>query len=263
MFENGSYTLALVAGVFATFNPCGFAMLPAYLAFIILGNGSEKSKREVFRDALRFALYMGLGVLVIFTLFAAAIIPFASSIQKYLPIFTLLIGAILILAGASLLLGKSFLNKKLWSPSISPTGKRITFFGYGVTFALGSISCTIGPFLAITNAAISSSNYFEILATYLSFGLGISLTILVLALITATSNQFMQSHIRKISRGISLASAVILIFVGIYLLYFAWYELTLSGSSSSDDTIMDTAFKIQGWIITQVNSLLGWIGIAQ
>lgn len=261
MLSNGNYTIALVAGIFATFNPCGFAMLPAYLSFIILGADPKKSQREVFSDALKFSALMGLGILAVFSLFAAAIIPFASSIQKYLPIFTLLIGLLLIAAAVSLLSGKNFPSAKLWSPSISPTGKAATFFGYGVTFALGSISCTIGPFLAITNSALASSNVAQILLTYLSFGLGISLTIAILALITATSNQFLQKHIRKVSRAISIASAVILLFVGLYLLYFAWFELQLSSTANSNDPVMSAAFKAQGWIISQVNSILQAIGL--
>lgn len=261
MLSNGSYTIALVAGIFATFNPCGFAMLPAYLTFIILGADATKNKKEVFADALKFSALMGLGILAVFSLFAAAIIPFTSSIQEYLPIFTLLIGALLIAAALSILLGKNFPSAKLWSPSISPTGRAITFFGYGVTFALGSISCTIGPFLAITNSALASSDVWQILLTYLAFGLGISLTIAVLALVTATSNQFLQRYIRKVSRVLSVASAVILLFVGLYLLYFAWFELQLSGTSNSDDLVMSAAFKAQGWIITQVNSFLQFIGL--
>jgi cytochrome c biogenesis protein CcdA len=261
MLGNGSYTLALVAGIFATFNPCGFAMLPAYLTFIILGADPTKKRSAVFADALKFSVLMGAGILAIFSLFAAAILPFASPIQRYLPIFTLLIGGLLITAAISILFGKNFPSAKLWSPSISPTGKGLTFFGYGVTFALGSISCTIGPFLAITNSALASSNFVEILLTYLAFGLGISLTIALLALATATANQFMQSHIHKISRAITIGSAVILLFVGIYLLYFAWYEIRLSGGSTSNDGVMNAAFALQGWVINAVNNLLQSIGL--
>lgn len=263
MLGDGNFTIALAAGVLATFNPCGFAMLPAYLSFIILGNGSGKTQREVFKDAAKFSALMGLGILVVFAIFAAAIIPFASSIQAYLPIFTFLIGIILIVAGASLVLGRDFPSTKLWSPAISPTGKSITYFGYGVTFALGSISCTIGPFLAITNAALASSNIIQILLTYIFFGLGISLTIGALALLTATSNQYLQAHIRKISRKISIFSAVVLIFVGFYLIYFAWYEVQLSGPESANDPVMKTAFRLQGWIVSNVNSFLKLIQLTQ
>jgi cytochrome c biogenesis protein CcdA len=263
MLGDGNYTIALAAGIFATFNPCGFAMLPAYLSFIILGNKPEKTQREVFKDAAKFSALMGLGILIVFAIFAAAIIPFASSIQTYLPIFTFLVGGVLIVAGASLLLGRDFPSTKLWSPSISPTGKSLTYFGYGVTFALGSISCTIGPFLAITNAALASSNIGQILLTYISFGLGISMTIAVLALLTATSNQYLQARIRKISRGISVASAVILVLVGLYLIYFGWYEIQLSGPDSAKDPVMNVAFRVQGWIVTNVNSFLKLIELTQ
>jgi cytochrome c-type biogenesis protein len=261
MIGQANYSLALVAGIFATFNPCGFAMLPAYLSFIILGGDPAKSKRQAYSDAIKFSVLMGTGILVVFSIFAAFVIPFASSIQRYLPILTIVIGFLLIIAATSLLSGRNILSAKLWSPSISPTGKLTTFFGYGVTFALGSISCTIGPFLAITNSALSSSNVIQIFLTYLAFGLGTSITIGVLALVTATSNHLLQSNIRKVSRGINIFSALILLLVGLYLLYFAWFELRLIDASDPSNAVLNAAFQVQGWIISRVDSVLRIIGL--
>ena len=36
MFTDGALTLALGAGVVAALNPCGFALLPAYLTLFVL-----------------------------------------------------------------------------------------------------------------------------------------------------------------------------------------------------------------------------------
>jgi cytochrome c biogenesis protein CcdA len=256
MIGQGNYALALTAGIFATFNPCGFAMLPAYLSFIIIGSEKDKSKTASLKDAFKFSFFMGLGILAVFALFAAVVIPFESSIQKYLPIFTLVIGACLVLGGAVILSGRAITFAKIWSPSISPTGKTLTFLGYGATFALGSISCTIGPFLAITNSAIATSNALRILLTYFFFGLGISTTIAVLAVLTATSHQFVTSKLRRASYWISVFTSVILIAVGLYLLYFAWYEIRLSAGDNSRDLITSAAFRAQGWIINLVTHLL-------
>lgn len=35
--DTGVVGFALAAGLLAAFNPCGFAMLPAYLALVVLG----------------------------------------------------------------------------------------------------------------------------------------------------------------------------------------------------------------------------------
>ena len=47
--------LAFAAGLVATVNPCGFAMLPAYLSYFV-GTGDEEESRVV---AMQRALYVG------------------------------------------------------------------------------------------------------------------------------------------------------------------------------------------------------------
>ena len=55
---SGPFALALTAGMAATVNPCGFALLPAYLsAFVGLDDGDEvalvtQSSEEQLRGAL-------------------------------------------------------------------------------------------------------------------------------------------------------------------------------------------------------------------
>lgn len=261
MIHGNVLLLSLISGIFATFNPCGFAMLPAYLSLAILDPTQNLRKRESTRKALRFSFAMGIGVVSVFTLFALVIFPFSTAVQRYLPFVTIAIGTVILFMGFSIISGRSVLVRKLWSPHVSPTGTLVTYIGYGVSFALGSISCTIGPFLAVTSAALSTSNFVEILSTYVVFGLGIAITVAILALITATTNQAAIRHIRNTTRKIEWISGVLLLVVGLYLVYFGWYELKLQSDATFQNALMDFVYRLQGSLVNIVSRLLKAVGL--
>lgn len=252
-------SLVFAAGVFATFNPCGFAMLPAYLT-ILLGSSQKKvaPARLVLR-ALQFSTLMSLGVISVFALFAAVIFPFSTSIQRYLPIVTISIGLALIFLGIATLFGKAIFIKKLWSPNTAPSMRSKNLYLYGVTFALGSVSCTIGPLLAATSKSLNLG-LIATLKTYLIYAIGMSATILILALVAL----FSQAALGKVRSSIGIIekiSAIFLIAVGFYLIVFGIYETQWSHLVDPLKKFIDSIFALQGKIITLVSSILRSAGV--
>jgi cytochrome c-type biogenesis protein len=77
-------TLALGAGMLAAVNPCGFALLPAYLSLLVL-NEESSSLRAAVRRALIFTAAMTAGFVAVFGVFGLVISPIASAVQRYLP----------------------------------------------------------------------------------------------------------------------------------------------------------------------------------
>jgi hypothetical protein len=53
----------------------------------------------------------------------------------------------------------------------------------------------------------------------------------------------------------------LMIVVGLYLIYFAVYELAFQYGWGINQSITDVAFSIQGWIINQVSALLSVVGL--
>jgi cytochrome c-type biogenesis protein len=253
-------TVAFVAGVFATFNPCGFAMLPAYLSLAILDSSDESHRRIRIVKALKFSGLMGLGIVGVFALFSLIIFPISTAIQKYLPYVTVLIGLVILTFGLALIFKGPVLLKKIWSPNVSPTGNWRTYILYGVTFALGSISCTIGPFLAVTSTSLGGT-YLESLLSYIFYGLGFTITIACLAIATALSRDLLIKRIRGAGGLLEKFMGGLMVVVGLYLIYFAVYELSLQYGWGISQSITDVAFSIQGWIINQVSALLSGLGL--
>ena len=260
MTVDTAFTIAFVAGVFATFNPCGFAMLPAYLSLAILDAQKLTSRRTQIFKALKFSGLMGLGIVGVFAIFSLVIFPISTSIQKYLPYVTSFLGLLILLFGATLIFKGPVLLKKIWSPNVPPTGSWSTYILYGVTFALGSISCTIGPFLAVTSTALGAS-LVESLLTYVFYGLGFVATISILAIFTALSKDLLIKKIRGAGGALEKFMGGLMALIGLYLIYFGINELAFQYGFGFNQSIADFAFSIQGAIIEFVTKILTAIGL--
>lgn len=252
-------SIVFAAGVFATFNPCGFAMLPAYMTMLISSHRESESLPKLVGKALQFAALMTLGIVTIFALFAVVIFPISTSIQAYLPIATITIGVLLIAVGVATLSGRSPYLKKLWSPNTAPSTRLKSLYLYGITFALGSISCTIGPLLAATSKALELT-FLESLRIYLIYATGISVTIAILALIALFSQKTL-SKIRNSMKIIEIASSAFLVLVGLYLIIFGLYETQYSNLVEPLHSVITQVFSVQGQVVSFINSILTAIGI--
>ncbi len=259
MSSSQDLSLVFAAGVFATFNPCRFAMLPAYMTMLVNSSTKQAKPYQLALRAIQFALFMSLGVISIFALFAAVIFPISTSVQRYLPIVTITIGLLLIALGVATLLGKAIFLKKLWSPNTAPSTRIKSLYLYGVTFALGSVSCTIGPLLAATSKSLNLT-FFATVKTYLIYATGISATIVIIALLALFSQATLRS-IKNSMRVIEIISSVFLIFVGFYLIVFGLYETQYSNLVSPFHDLITSIFQIQGKIVDAVNSILVKTGI--
>ncbi|MBA2694975.1 MAG: cytochrome c biogenesis protein CcdA, partial [Actinobacteria bacterium] len=146
---DGSVALAVGAGMIAALNPCGFALLPAYLTLLIVGDDDPTPTTAVLR-ALRMTLAMTAGFTAVFAVFGLVVAPVASSVQQYLPWVSLVVGLLLAAAGLWLLSGRELRGIDLRRGGGRPLNRSLgSMFGFGVTYALASLTCTIAPFLAV------------------------------------------------------------------------------------------------------------------
>ncbi|MGB9227079.1 cytochrome c biogenesis CcdA family protein, partial [Mycobacterium sp.] len=201
--------LAFAAGLVAALNPCGFAMLPAYLLLVVRGQqfGEERALAPLGR-ALLATVGMALGFLTVFGLFGALTISAASTVQRYLPYATVLIGVVLVALGGWLLAGRELtaLTPRPLAVRWAPTVRLGSMYGYGVSYALASLSCTIGPFLAVTGAGLRGGSIVGSVAIYLAYIAGLTLVVGVLAVAVATASSALTDRIRRILPFVSRVS---------------------------------------------------------
>ncbi len=128
--------------------------------------------------AVRFAAGMTLGFVAVFGFFGLVITPLALSVERYLPIVTVVVGVALVGLGVWLLIGHSLAIPGLAGRGSAPTRRWISQIGYGASFALASLSCTIAPFLAVTSTALRVGNAANAMAVFIAYALGMGTVVL-------------------------------------------------------------------------------------
>ena len=244
--------LAFAAGMIAAFNPCGFAMLPAYLTLVIQREGG--GQLAAVGRALAATGAIALGFLAVFGSFGLLMVSLASTVQRYLPYVTLTVGLALAALGVWLLAGRNLPGVN-WHPGArwAPTARVGSMFGYGVGYAIASLSCTIGPFLAVTGSALRSGSALDGVLAYAAYAAGIALVVAVLAVAVALASAAVIDRMRRVLPYVNRISGAVLLLVGLYVAYFGWYELRLfSGAGGADDPVIGAAGRVQ-------RTLAGWV----
>lgn len=256
MLDNNLVGLAFGAGLVAALNPCGFALLPGYLALVVRG-ASAGGPLQALGRALVATMVMTAGFVAVFGTFGLLTVAAASTVQRYLPYVTLIIGVVLIVLGVWLLAGRRL---GLLLPDAvtghtgwAPTARLGSMAGYGVGYAVASLSCTVGPFLAVTGATLESNTAWHRVAVFAAYAAGFALVVGVLAVATALAGTAVVDRLRRIVPYISRISGALLIAVGAYVAYYGWYEIQLfSAAGNPDDPVIAAAGRLQG-------TLAGWV----
>ncbi|MGI8647849.1 MAG: hypothetical protein DLM55_08250 [Acidimicrobiales bacterium] len=247
--------VAVGAGMLAAVNPCGFAMLPAYLSLVV--SDQQGSRARSVGRALAAGAVMTAGFMVVFGVFGLVVAPIAASVQSYLPAITVLIGLVLIAMGGLLLAGRQF-TLLLPKPIRGAPNRRIaSMFGYGIAYAVASLSCTIGPFLAVSVTVLRSGKVVEGIAAFVVYAVGMGLVVTVLALGALLTSNVVASRARRLLPYVSRIGGGLLLAVGAYVAYYGWYELRLyHGGGSAADPVIDAAGVAQGKLVEFVD----WVG---
>lgn len=248
--------LAFGAGLVAALNPCGFALLPGYLALVVRGT-SPRGPLPALARALAATAVMTAGFVAVFGTFGLLTVAAASTVQRYLPYVTLLIGVLLVGLGCWLLAGRRLgllLPDALTAHTgWAPTARLGSMAGYGVGYALASLSCTVGPFLAVTGATLESNTPLHRVAVFVAYAAGFALVVGVLAVAAALAGTVVVDRLRRVVPYVSRISGALLIVVGAYVAYYGWYEIQLfSAAGNPSDPVIAAAGRVQG-------SLAGWV----
>lgn len=244
--------VAVVAGMVATVNPCGFAMLPAYLTLVVTG-AADRTRAQLLARALGSSALMTLGFVTVFGLFGIVIAPVFASVQRYLPFVTVVIGAALVVLGALLLAGREITLLVPKPRKGAPNQRLGSMFGYGIAYAIASLSCTIGPFLAVAGTSLRGGDVVEGVAAFVAYAAGMGLVVTALAVATALASTAVTSRARSLLPHISRIGGALLVLVGLYVTYYGIYELRLFlGGADPADPVVDAAGVVQ-------NALVNWL----
>lgn len=228
-------------------------MLPGYLVLVVRGGGS--SGLTAVGRALVATVGMALGFLTVFAVFGALTVSAATAVQRYMPYVTVLIGIVLVALGIWLLSGRelTLLMPKQLGTQRAPTVRLGSMYGYGLGYAIASLSCTVGPFLAVTAAGLRGGSILGSVVIYLAYVAGLTLVVGVLAVAAACASSALADRLRRILPFVNRVGGALLVVVGLYVGYYGLYEVRLfSLHGHPQDAVIAAAGRVQG-------ALAGWV----
>ena len=228
-----SFLFAFAAGMASAVNPCGFAMLPAYLGLYLGSNDQNSGATNPVRHFGKAFIIGGsvtAGFVVLFGT-AGTLISFgASFIADILPWLGLVIGIFLAIAGAWLLGGgKLYTGFAARAATHMGDPNQVGVKGYflfGLSYGTASLSCTLPIFLAVLGVSVAGTTILTSIGQFLLFALGMGLVIMVLTLGMAVFKGSMVGALRKALPYIQPIGSWLMVIAGAYIVF---YWLTLGG----------------------------------
>lgn len=223
---------AFGAGMIAAVNPCGFAMLPAYLA-LYLGAGGQADQRSGARrlaEAVVVGGTVSAGFVVLFAAAGAVISAGGRFLLPVMPWVGLAIGIGLVLLGLAMLGGRTF-NPALFEQLADRIGRSRErslrgFFLFGLAYGLASLSCTLPVFMIAAGSALISGSLGRGFVQLLSYGLGMASVVIALTLAIALVKAGFVTLLRRAVPYVQTVAAMLLVVAGgSIVLYWSPYVL--------------------------------------
>ena len=259
MIDSGALGFALGAGLVAALNPCGFAFLPGYLGLVIAGEGRPTSRSASLARAGTATLAMSAGFVTVFGIFGLVVSPLIAAAQRYLPFATVVIGVLLVGLGVWLLSGRDVAMVMPKLGGGAPTARLRSMYGYGVAYAVASLSCTVGPFLAMVSTTFRKGDVLTGLLSFVTYAAGMALTVGVAALAVALVGAAAGPLFRRILPYLNRIGGAVVLLTGLYVTYYGYYEIRLYfADGSPNDPIIEAAGAVQSWLARLVDALGVW-----
>ena len=209
---------ALSAGMVTAFNPCGVAMLPAFLAMLL-----ARQQQSGWMDGLRAGLTMMGGFVVLFGMAGLVVGTLGQALFLMAPVGSLLVAA------AFLVLAVLLWRRQTMTVSLGRLPARLqdrvlrgsgwTFFWYGLSYGLVSLTCSFPVFLAVAVTGFHQS-FITGLLRYVVYAVGMGLIVTALAVATVTARRAAERAVHTLMPVMHRLSAVVLVLGSGYMIWY-------------------------------------------
>jgi cytochrome c biogenesis protein CcdA len=212
---------AFSAGLVAFLNPCGFVLLPSYISYYLgLEEHSHGHRISVFRG-IKLGLSVTTGFIITFAVTGFVIMYVGRGLARYIPYLSVMVGVALVILGIMVLFKSDILHRKIGIPiHIPPSRGFLSFFIFGIAYAVASLSCTLPIFLAVVLQAVSTGSLPGGVLIFLSYSVGMGTAMLGVSISLAASKNLIIRRYKRISSHFRTLSALVLITAGCYIIYF-------------------------------------------
>jgi cytochrome c-type biogenesis protein len=216
-------TYAMALGVLAAVNPCGFPLLPAYLAFFASSDSGSVVQR--LAAGLRAGLLVTLGFVAAFGLAGILIEAGLPLVVAWIPWAMIVVGLALAAVGVVTLI-RGHLSIRFPHVPLRSGRSTLTMIGFGITYAVASLSCSLPLFLAGVAGAFTRESISMGLANFLAYAVGMGVFVTIASVVAALVGTAALKGMRSLSRFAPRIAAGIAVIVGLYLAYYWITDLT-------------------------------------
>lgn len=211
-------------GLASAASPCLLPLYPGFLAYLAANSTSLEGRRGTGL----LGLFVLAGVLTTMVLVAIVLVAVAVPTSRLLAYATPLIDGLLIVLGLLLVAGRNPFQR-LPGVSVpvvsSPFGRA---YLYGVFLGPIALPCA-GPFLvSLLGISLGVGDAVGKIGTFLLFGLGFGLPLVVLSLLTGVRAQAIVRWVVRRHRAIELVAGVMLVVVAVLDLADKWESIVLT-----------------------------------
>jgi hypothetical protein len=132
---------------------------------------------------------------------------------------------------------------------------------FGMSFAIASLGCTIGPFLGIIVASFATGSAAQGTGLFVAYAAGMALVVGAVAVAVALAQQTVISAMRRAAPSLSRAAGVLMAVAGAYVAWYGWYEIRIYADPATTDPVIDTAADVQTGLSRFIDGI-GPAGIA-
>src|SRR4051812_6391748 len=235
--------LAFTTGMVATVNPCGFAMLPAYLSFFL---GVEDDRASIGR-ALVVGATVTVGFATTFAVVGLMVSRLTSSVYDVAPWLSLVIGAVLVLFGIALLAGLDLTVRLPRLERGGRSGGMGSMALFGVSYAVASIGCELPLFLAAMSGAFNK-NFASGVVYFPVFGLGFGAIMISLTVGLALARQSIVHSVRRVLPYVNRIAGGLLLLAGAYVAWYGWLEISKDTNDATVNRVTDWSYTVSDWM---------------
>ena len=253
---DGPLAIYLGLGMVATVNPCGFAMLPAYLSYFLgLEGGDDESPTASFGGALRVAAAVSAGFLAVFAVAGTIVRTVdAGLVYENMPWVSIVIGLALLVLGVAMVGGFELVTRL---PKLDRGGRSRTIgsmFVFGVSYAVASIGCTLPLFLSAVAGTIETQSLLDGVVVFLIYALGMAVVLTALTVAIALARTSIVRFLRRAQQYVGRVAGGLVALAGGYVAFYGWEELRsyrqpgAVPESGVTDTVTGWSYDISDWV---------------
>lgn len=205
-------------GLLATTSPCVLPLYPGFLAYISGGQDAVGKSRG--RYLLGFLVLAG--VLTMMLILGLLISLLSISIGQALSVVIPFADLLIIVLGILLLLNFNPFKRlpQLKVPVLS--NPYVNAFLYGLLYGPIALPCSGPLVVSIFAISLSASEAFGRLSTFLWFGIGFGLPLLILSFLSGAAQRWITRFFAQHSRIINVVGGLLLVGLGVYDFIVNW-----------------------------------------